>query len=85
MLTARINGIYMHDNGKIILFNSQEEINSFVQGFINYATQRAIKEGHMLKIGEIIAAGNNVAIDEWRDGDEKSCTCGTIKYEELKK
>jgi hypothetical protein len=85
MLTARINEVYMHDHGKIILFNSQEEVNYFVQGFINYSTQQAMKQGKIFDVGEIMAARNNVVVDEWREGDEKSCTCGTIKYEELKR
>lgn len=84
MLTAQINGVYMHDHGKIILFNSQEEIKYFVQNFIDFSMQQAMR-GQISSIGEIMAAGNNVVISEWRECDEKSCTCGTIKYEELKR
>ena len=84
MFTARINGLYMNDHGKIILFNSKEEIDFFINNFINYSMQRASAEGaidpfSIMSLGNI---GRNVQIDEWKD--VKSCTCGTIKYEDLK-
>ena len=84
MLTARINGLYINDHGKIILFNSKEEIEFFINNFINYSMQRASAEGtidpfSIMSLGNI---GRDVQIDEWKD--VKSCTCGTIKYEDLK-
>lgn len=85
MLTARINGLYMNDHGKIILFNSKEEIDFFINNFINYSMQRASgAEGALDPFG-IISLGNikrDIQIDVWKD--VKSCTCGTIKYEDLK-
>lgn len=84
MFTARINGLYMNDHGKIILFNSKEEIEFFINNFINYSMQRASTEGaiDLFSIMSLENIGRNVQIDEWKD--VKSCTCGTIKYEDLK-
>ena len=84
MLTARINDLYMNDHGKIILFNSKKEIEFFINNFIDYSMRRASVEGtidpfSIMSLGNI---GRNVQIDEWKD--IKSCTCGTIKYEDLK-
>jgi len=82
MLTARINGLYMNDHGKIILFNSRDEIKYFIDSFINYAMNRGLAGG--ADPFSIMSLGNNVIIDEWTEKEEKSCTCETIKYEDLK-
>lgn len=81
MLTVRINGLYMHDHGKIILFNSKEEIDYFINGFYNYSLNRAIQEG--VDPFSIMSLGQNIAVDEWIE--PKFSTCKTIKYEDLKK
>ena len=84
MLTARINGLYMNDHGKIILFNSKNEIDFFINNFINYSMKRASTEDIIdpFSIMSLSNIGRDVQIDEWKD--VKSCTCGTIKYEDLK-
>ena len=84
MLTARINGLYMNDHGKIILFNSKEEIDFFINNFFNYSIKKASTEGTIdpFIIMSLNDIGRDVQIDEWKD--VKSCTCGTIKYEDLK-
>ena len=84
MLTARINGLYINDHGKIILFNSKEEIEFFINNFINYSMQRASAESTIDPFSLMALTNMNraVQIDEWKD--VKSCTCGTIKYEDLK-
>lgn len=85
MLTARINGLYMNDHGKIILFNSKSEIDFFINNFVNYSIKKATAEGIMDPF-DIISLTNidkNIQIEEWKD--PKSCTCGTIKYEDLKR
>lgn len=81
MLTARINNLYLHDHGKIILFNSKEEIDYFVNGLISYCITHGLAEG--LNIAQAITLGNNIIVEEWKD--PKFCTCETIKYEDLRK
>ena len=81
MLTARINGLYMHDHGKIILFNSKEEIDYFVNGFYNYSLNRAMKEG--IDPFSVMSLGQNIVVDEWIE--PKFSNCKTIKYEDLKR
>ena len=84
MFTARMNGLYMNDHGKIILFNSKEEIDFFINNFINYSMQRASAESTIdpFSLMALTNMSREVQIDEWKD--VKSCTCGTIKYEDLK-
>ena len=82
MFTARINGLYLHDHGKIILFNSKNEIDYFVNQFISYCINHSAADG-FLNPFNIMSLGNNVVVEEWKE--PKSCTCGTIKYEDLKK
>ena len=83
MLTARIKGIYMHDHGKIILFNNQSEVQNFVGNFINYSMGKALQEG--LNVIEVMSAGNEVKIEEWTEALANSATCGTINFKDLKK
>ena len=41
------NGEYFHKEGKIILFESQEEVNGFINYFIRYSVQRLHNEGRV--------------------------------------
>jgi hypothetical protein len=82
MFTARINGLYLHDHGKIILFNSKNEIDYFVNQFVSYCINRSATDG-FLDPFNIMSLGNNVVVEEWKE--PKSCTCGTIKYDDLRR
>lgn len=55
MLTATINNIYMHDHGKIILFNSPNEAQFFIQKFIEYSQTKAMQEGRIDLIPAIMS------------------------------
>ena len=81
MLTATINNVYMHDHGKIILFNSPNETQFFVQKFIEYSQARAMREGRIDLIPAIMSA--DVQIEEWTD--RMSCTCGTVNFDDIKR
>lgn len=39
------DGTYFHKDGKIILFESENEINAFLNYFINYSVDRLSREG----------------------------------------
>lgn len=81
MFTAIINNVYMHDHGKIILFNSSDEAQFFVQKFIEYSQARAMQEGKIILIPSIMSA--DIQIEEWTD--RMSCPCGTINFDNIKR
>lgn len=83
MFTVTLNGVYFHDHGKIILFNNQNEINTFVNGFLHYSEQRMMQEGRIFEIASVMSSANNIVVEEWTD--KMSCDCGTINYNDLKK
>lgn len=39
------DGTYFHRDGKIILFESQNQINEFLNSFIQYSVNRLVREG----------------------------------------
>jgi len=71
----------MHDHGKIILFNSSNEAQFFVQEFIEYSKTRAMQLGKFGLIPAIMSA--DVQIEEWTD--RMSCTCGTVNFDDIKR
>lgn len=81
MFTVTINDVYMHDHGKIILFNSPSEAQFFVQQFIEYSQTRAMQMGRIDLIPAIMSA--NVQIEEWTD--RMSCICGTVNFDNIKR
>ena len=83
MLAAILNGTYLHAHGKIILFNSEQEIQYFVQQFKEYSSTRAMTRGLFDLLPSIMSA--NVQIEEWNERRNNSITCGTVTYDELRK
>ena len=41
------SGLYFHKKGKIILFDSQEQAQYFLNGFIQYSTNEFARQGDM--------------------------------------
>ena len=83
MLAATLNGTYLHAHGKIILFNSEQEIQYFVQQFKEYSSTKAMSRGLLNLLPAIMSA--DVQIEEWNERKNNSITCGTVTYDELKK
>ena len=84
MLTARIGNKYIHAKGKIILFNDVNQINSFINAFMNYALQRSCQEGTLQQdFFHITTLPNSLIVEEWREVDAETCTCGTVTCDEL--
>lgn len=83
MFTVTLNNVYLHDHGKIILFNNQNEINYFVQNFLHYSEQRMMQEGRIFEVANVMNAANNIKVEEWTD--RMTCPCGTINYNDLKR
>lgn len=75
--------IYFHNKGKIILFDSQEEAQSFMSMFIQYSTNRVAQEGggmHMIMQIPIVVMHECKIIPV--DSDF-SVECGTVLAREL--
>ena len=83
MLAATLNGTYLHAHGKIILFNSEQEIGYFVQKFKEYSSTKAMSTGQINLLPAIMSA--DVQIEEWNERKNNSITCGTVTYDELRK
>lgn len=84
MLTARIGNEYIHAKGKIILFNDANQINGFINAFMNYALQRSNQENTIQQdVFHIMTLPNSLIVEEWREVDAETCTCGTVTCDEL--
>ena len=83
MLSVIFNNVFLHYKGKIILFNSREEINFFMQKFSEYCMARKMQEGDPFGGMEAASACGSYNIYEMQESDLKTATCGTITYDEL--
>ena len=83
MLAVILNNVFLHHKGKIILFNSKEEINFFMQKFAEYSMARKMQEGDPFAGIEITNVCSNYGVYEMRASDLETATCGTITYDEL--
>ena len=74
---------YFHDDGKIILFKSQQEANNFINIFTQYSIDRFAQEGKheeiMMASMQIMTRCRIVPVDFDIDNVE----CGTIFASEL--
>lgn len=41
---VRTNGVYYHNKGRIVLFESEQEAQNFINMFIQYSTERFMRE-----------------------------------------
>jgi len=83
MFTIRCNNTYFSkDHSKVILFNTPDEANNFLNGFMGYAMQRAMQEGGLNAIGEVMSAQMNIQIEPVND---INIFKETINFTELKK
>lgn len=77
------NGLYFHNKGRIILFESQQEAQNFAEMFIQYSTNRLAQEG---RIGEVMQVPIMV-MHECEiipvNFDINNIKCGTILMREL--
>lgn len=47
------SGLYFHNKGRIILFESEQEAHNFMEMFISYSTNRFAQEGNMGAIMQV--------------------------------
>ena len=76
------SGLYFHNKGRIILFESQQEAQYFLELFSQYSMQRLAKEGQPMAVmrvpmvlGECIIMPVNFDIEK--------VECGTVMASEL--
>lgn len=81
----RPNREYLHRDGKIILFESPEEANEFVNALIQYSTQRFQSEGRMMEAMSasmvIMREMNLVPVDF----DIETVECGVIYCKDMRR
>ena len=77
------SGLYFHNKGRIILYESQQEAQNFMEMFINYSTNMLAQEGRMSEVIQVPL----VVMHECRiipvDFDVDTVECGTVLCREL--
>lgn len=77
------SGLYFHNKGRIILFESQQEANNFMQMFMNYSMNRLGQEGRVEETMRVPI----VVMHECKilpvDFDIDKVECGTVLAREL--
>ena len=76
------SGLYFHNKGRIILFESQEEVNNFMNMFIQYSINRLMQEGRIHEIIQAQMIPNQCKISSV-DFDIEKVKCGTVLAREL--
>ena len=77
------SGLYFHNKGRIILFESQQEAQNFMEMFINYSMGELGKEGRMAETMQVpIVVMRECAIMPV-DFDIETIECGTVLCSEL--
>ena len=77
------SGLYFHNKGRIILFESQQEAQSFMEMFISYSTNRFAENGDIGSVMQVpivvMHECNIIPVDFNIDNVE----CGTVFAREL--
>lgn len=77
------SGLYFHNKGRIILFESQQEAENFINMFVNYSMQRLASEGRAQQVMQVpIVCMHECSIIPI-DFDINNIECGTIYSKEL--
>lgn len=74
------NIYFMKDHEKVIVFNTQEEANEFVNSFFAWAIPQAMSTD-MTLVGDVMYSQNHISIEKLPDKVEFK----TINFNELKK
>lgn len=76
-------GYYFHNKGRIILYESPEQANRFLEAFIQYAVQRVAQEqgGHAAMTVPITIMSNSRLMPV--DFDINNVECGTVYATDL--
>lgn len=77
------SGLYFHNKGRIILFESQQEAQYFLELFSQYSMQRLAQEGNPMKIMQVPIVLQNECNIIPVNFDIEKVECGTILASEL--
>lgn len=76
------SGLYFHDKGRIILFESQEEAQNFISIFVQYSIGQLMKDGRIHEVMEAQIIPTQCKISKV-DFDINKVQCGTVLAREL--
>lgn len=77
------SGLYFHNKGRIILYESEQEARNFLQMFIQYSTNRFAQEGNMDAIMQVPIVVMHECEIKSVDFDIDNIKCGTVLMKEL--
>lgn len=75
--------LYFHNKGRIILFESEEEANNFMNMFIQYSTDRFLQEGCIGEAMQVPIIAMQECQIVYVDSDIYNVECGTVFAREL--
>lgn len=77
------SGVYFHNKGRIVLFESEQEASNFMNMFIQYSTNRLAQEGRVEEVMRVpIFAMSECGIMPV-DFDIQKVDCGVVFAREL--
>lgn len=82
-LQDTVSRLYFHYEGKIILFNTSEEANFYMDLFTKYSIQRLLQESqNPAALIEVHQRLSTVQLFEW-DFEQPSPPCGFVNFNEI--
>ena len=79
------DGTYYHKDGKIIIFESEQEINEYLNCFIQYSADRLAREGRTMEAMSapmVIMSESNITPVDF---DINTVPCGVIFAKDMRK
>lgn len=77
------SGLYFHNKGRIILFESQQEAQNFMNEFIKYSMSRLMQEGRVSEVMQVPILVSSECRISPVDFDIDKIKCGTVFAREL--
>lgn len=77
------SGLYFHNKGRIILFESQQEAQYFLELFSQYSMQRLAQDGQVMAVMQVPIILQNECRVTSVDFDIEKVECGTVLASEL--
>lgn len=76
------SGLYFHNKGRIILFESQDEAQNFMSMFVQYSIGQLMQDGRIHEIMQAQVIPTQCKISKV-DFDVEKVKCGTVLAREL--
>ena len=77
------SGLYFHNKGRIILFESQEEAQYFMELFEKYSMHQLAQNGDPMAIMQVPMVLRSECVIKLLDFDLNEIECGTVMASEL--